>query len=525
MYICRLSIIQYYTYYYTSSFSLFSQKESCKRKEDMSEEAELFDYIINPEKFMQLLKKFRDLRYRGESKKLGPVLREMLQAGILKRIPRRAVRVWMTSFLIPKVKKQSMRVILNAIPLNSMQEMVPGPLDLASLKDIETLVAKYNFFCETDGKSWYHQFVLPPKLLPYFAVRVKGRTYGWATLPMGWQASVKIGHAATNVLYQGIEKQRILTFIDNGYSFANDTETLTGDLQNIQQRADRAGAEILVTTQPTVSGTILGVHVDLQKKTLSLPVLFLQKLAALREAFKCLQRRRFFPSHRLIWKVLGTLFWATRILGIQQCQFLGVMLWVRGRSRRIAFDQSLWDKPCFMSKAFIADLVELIDTVEKNRPRKVNEKSVASFEIFVDASDQGWGLAWTEHGDLKYKAGRFPFWLKDSSIAYKELYAAEQGMNLVRQKNLRNSTLISDNKNVVSWLTRWRAGPPKVMSWLKKLFWFKVKGYITEVMWCPSDRNLADKPSRCIRLDDIPSQGGDRRGVERFRFRKTTNAI
>ena len=49
------------------------------KEEDMSEEAELFDYIINPEKFMQLLKKFRDLRYRGESKKLGPVLREMLQ--------------------------------------------------------------------------------------------------------------------------------------------------------------------------------------------------------------------------------------------------------------------------------------------------------------------------------------------------------------------------------------------------------------------------------------------------------------
>ena len=43
------------------------------------------------------------------------------------------------------------------------------------------------------------------------------------------------------------------------------------------------------------------------------------------------------------------------------------------------------------------------------------------------------------------------------------------------------STLISDNKNVVSWLTHWRSGPPSVMKWLNGLLFYHMKGYVRDI--------------------------------------------
>ena len=133
--------------------------------------------------------------------------------------------------------KRTLRAILNAIPLNEVQEMVPGRLDLPRLADIEAMVRKNSFFCETDGKSWYNQLSLPLSALPYFAIRVCGRTYAWATLPMGWKSSVKITHAGTSVLHHLPNSESAsLMFIDNGYRFSYSQQDLHADLKGVLEK-------------------------------------------------------------------------------------------------------------------------------------------------------------------------------------------------------------------------------------------------------------------------------------------------
>ena len=150
-----------------------------------------------------------------------------------------------------------------------------------------------------------------------------------------------------------------------------------------------------------------------------------------------------------------------------------------------------------MRADFITSLIELLNRIEVNRPRNVGESQEESERIYVDASQDRWGLAWWAAGNLHYRSGKFPGWLTDKPIAYKELYAAEMGLVESVKRNLTNVTIISDNKNVVSWMSRWCAGPPIIMSWLQRLLTvYYVKGTFKGITWTSSHTNLADAPSR-----------------------------
>ena len=122
-----------------------------------------------------------------------------------------------------------------------------------------------------------------------------------------------------------------------------------------------------------------------------------------------------------------------------------------------------------MRPEFVTALIELLNRIEINTPRSVGESADESERIYVDASQGRWGLAWWEAGNLRDRSGIFPSWLKEKPIAYKELYAAEMGLRECKERKLKNVTIISDNKNVVSWMSRWCAGPPLIMSWLQRL--------------------------------------------------------
>ena len=170
------------------------------REEHLEAQAEILKYLES-EHFNSLDCAKATPVYRGESKYLSPFLDDLVESGILKPLPRRKAKIWISAFLVPKQRKRTLRAILNAIPLNDLQEMVPGPLDLPGLSNIEDMIRTHAFFCETDGKSWYNQFALPQLALPFFAIRISGKTLAWATLPMGWKSSAKIAHAATSITF------------------------------------------------------------------------------------------------------------------------------------------------------------------------------------------------------------------------------------------------------------------------------------------------------------------------------------
>ena len=199
---------------------------------------------------------------------------------------------------------------------------------------------------------------------------------------MGWKSSVKIGHAVTTVL-QNVDDANTstLSFIDNGYRFGNTAEAVQQATNLFLERARQVEANISITTPPTNRGVILGIEADLMEKTLCLPAPFLDKLSALKQVFSLLAKGHRYPTHRLVWKVLGSLFWAARVLGIPQCSFPEVVYWIRGRARRLSHTPSLWDKPCHMSSEFVQALIAIILRVETNKPRRLTVPGEEEFEF------------------------------------------------------------------------------------------------------------------------------------------------
>lgn len=473
---------------------------------ELSPLADILQFFFNPEIFHRLFEGRTSGPYRGESFALYRHMNQLTQLRILVPLARRQARVWMSLFTVPKEKKRTQRVIVNAVPLNELQNMIPGPLDLPGLSDIEELVREHEFFCETDGVSWYNQFELPAWTLPYFAVRMRGKTFAWNTLPMGWKSSVTIAHAASLILHHlPNSSSRPMVYIDNGYRFGSSPESLNRDLEKVLSRAGSCGAVLTVTTPVCQEGTVLGVRVNLLHKTLSLPDSFISKLKQLNEALQRLNGSRRQPSHRLIWKVLGSIFWAVRVLGIPACSFPQVMQWIRSRARILGSRPELWEKPCHMGPFFVQHLANLLRRIEKNAPRSLKNIFGKTFpqrshaQLWVDASDKGWGAVLLYETQLKICSGVFPASMKVSPIAYRELYAFEHGLRWAQSFGVGPVKVYSDNTNVVSWINRWSAGPPFVMQWLLRLYQeFYVKGVIQELSWIPSDLNPADKPSRAL---------------------------
>jgi hypothetical protein len=295
--------------------------------------------FLTPKRFEQLFVGRMPTGKSQESRALVGHEEELVKKGYM--TPQKT-KVDIVAFTVPKIKKHTQRVILDGRKINHAQE-APPKVRLSSMADVEEAVRQHSVYTELDGKGWFHQFGLHPDIAVYWGLVVGGETYSWDRLPMGWSHSVFIAHTVTETLTsfkaQGVH---ILVYIDNVYIFGNHVQEVERATDIFLSRCKEVEAVFEVTTKTTQRGKILGMHVDLEEKTIRMPDDFIEKLRAIRKDLTGAFQNERVPT-RAIWVLFGNLMWATRVLGEPLYKYARWMAWLSARARLLHSNQNLWD--------------------------------------------------------------------------------------------------------------------------------------------------------------------------------------
>ena len=426
------------------------------------------------------------------SPQIEGVLESLVAAGILCEVPRKYVKLYLQSFVIPKPSKRRVRVILNCIPVNEMYESIPK-VQLPGRADIIDKVRNNEYFLEGDGKSYFNQYTLGEEVRRFMGVRVSGRNFLWSTGPMGWSPMPYVGQSGLQVLMQdpkdaddGISK---MGYIDNVYICGVQEQKVVESWERMQERCANVGATFLLTHPPQHSGTILGVFVDFKEKTISLDPKYVEKIQLLRDNLLVLE----VLTHREVWKIFGNICWSTGILGIGMCCFPRFWFWLLRRASCLTAKPELWDLPVFMRDEVRKDLEALLDTILENKPFSVRSEPAPGYELYFDASLCGIGAVSPQIPG--YYARPTSKRERSRKIAFCELAAFAAGLRWATRMRpqVRYWTVYTDNQNVFSWWRK-KTGPSAAHCHLLR----NIRSLPVSVVlkWLPSEQNLADEASR-----------------------------
>jgi len=432
----------------------------------------------------------------------------------VEKVKRNEVKNFVHGFTVPKPKKKKQRTVLDGRNENALQRPPPemtGPHKLPGLQEIEDATRRYSYCCEYDGRGWFHQFRLHPKISRHWVLRMGGERYAWMRMPMGWSHSVWIAHVcATELARVEVEGVHVLVYIDNVYFFSNDVSKINEARAVFEERCQRVSACFEVTTPTGQEMTVLGVQIDLKNKTVALTSAFIDKLDVLVAMFDHLWYNKnndgntYRPSSFAIWKVFGAITWATRILGIKLCRFPRWTAWLCRRAGQLAKDPSLWEKPCAIWDSAREELRSLIAQLrpdEEGVPRTRNVAQVPGPQtqvVWADASNTGFGIVLDGLGIDDVIARRWSPIMLRKTIAERELYALLQGVRAaLKLGTSQHIHVMCDNSNVVCWVNRGRGKSFFSNSLLAELdSLLEQHGAFVTVEWIPSEKNLADEPSR-----------------------------
>ncbi len=425
---------------------------------------------------------------------------KLLEAGILTHRARDRIKVFLSAFLIPKISKQRVRIIVNAIPTNELLVAIPKVV-LPGMQTVDELVLANDFFVEYDGHSYYNQFGLGEAVRDFFGLRIGKQNYVWSTGPMGWAPMVFIGQCATEILCaddkDGTDVSK-LVYIDNCmfWGKASKEKEVQDSQRRFEARCAKANAKFSVTKKAGPTGDVLGLFVDCEKKTVRLQDKFVKKLIELKSNMACVFNEGVEGvTHRDIWKLFGSIMWGARILRIRYHSYPDFWFWIRRRAGYLTRFPELWDKPCKMPRNAIEDVKRLIEKMIENEPYcLLKHKPDASIDLYVDASGVGVGACIPSAEAIM--SDHLPRVKTKVSIAYYELYALVHGLKWARRRfpEVKNWSVFTDNTNVEAWVRK-GVGPTYIHTKLLKEL--DSLGAFT-LHRIASASNFADKPSRVV---------------------------
>ena len=459
------------------------------------------DLVDDPEKFTALFRVPTTELMKGKHKRLRSYafeqyLPKLKARDYVSEISARRVKSVIKGFCQQKPKKELNRAVLDGRPINEAQRKPPS-VKLTDLNDIEAAVRGYDYYCELDGKGFFHQFGMHKDVCAFWVLLMGGKKYMWTRMPMGWSYSVRVAHNVCLLLASFDSGCIILCYIDNVYIFGKSRAEVDEAVAIFLQRCKQVRATFEISTPTTTAGTILGVHCDLSEKTLSMPEKFVGKLKALESQIEDLFKNEFVPT-RLLWKLFGNVNWSVRALDIHTYPYTRFYAWLSERARLLHEKPHLWDRPCHIWPKALADLKALTSAVIKNKPRYLlHATSGRLHTVFADASNVGMGVVHASDLLRDVLAMRWTESMRKHTIALRELYAAVMAVHdsVRRIPRLGHLLLKEDNTNCIAWLRKKRANTFFGNRLLAELYGALGRTFL-EIDYVASDQQLADHPSR-----------------------------
>lgn len=302
-------------------------------------------------------------------------------------------------FTVPEWKKKRRRPIFWPDINKYISPSMLAPSTLPRQDDARKQGMHGAYSLQYDMISWFDQIPLVKAISALFSV------FGslcLASLPMGFRPAVEVAEAIIKALVdfelpQGVT---VLTYIDNVRFIGPTAESVLEAGKMFRQRCDFVGAKINEQEDtPLQEDEFLGTRYNYVQKTRCLSNNTIDKLNFV------LSNLKTNLTHRQIASVLGLLFFSSDVLNHPIAKHYHTMTWYRGLMANVPNN---WDEVAPSIGPVANDLQQWIETLIQNTPTAMFV-SVPDYDLqlFIDASDYGWGCVSFTRGSVKEAGQRW----------------------------------------------------------------------------------------------------------------------
>ncbi len=392
---------------------------------DKDRYAERFAYAVgwalDPDRYAAVKRAFPNKNWRNcpYTTLSSSDIKIMLERGVVHVIDPEQVEGHVILFRVPEPAKKRWRPIRFTKDINEILDHdTIMPVDMATKKNIVSLLHKGSHAVAFDAKAFFDQFKLDPSISRLMCFKKGRRFYALSTSPMGQRHSVELAHTAMEKLVHHPELECATAVIIDNAIFVGSFDQCLRDAYAFLSRCAAVGCTINEDTSdvPSLISTKQdwgGVSLDFANKTTCLTTKFVEKVKlswSLRDRWS----RESFASH------MGLLFWAIGLIECYPGDYFPALQSYAALSRRAAYltrapaaeQNAFWSASVHFEPTALAALDEWTQAVVRNCPRVAHEprSGMPDWLVSVDACKSGFGYVALNPvtGESKYHGQRWP---------------------------------------------------------------------------------------------------------------------
>ena len=315
-------------------------------------------------------------------------VRECVEFGVFRKVPRREVQGGARIFLHDEPAKLRRRVIKHTADANEAMTDV-APMKFPSKVEIALAVHAGTHCAAVDLAAMYDQFELDPAVGSLFGFRNHSNEYFVLnTLAMGQRQAVQVAMAATCQLLNYKTRCKVLIVIDN-VLFVGSYDDVLADLRELRVRSDVVHAQFnedltkpeeLIVTETDWCG----LHICCETKTVKLTAKTVNRINE-SWARRAHWTWRGFAAH------VGLLFWSYGIIDAPVSEYFNLLSFISRSSRALTADPAIWDVLATIPSSAMEPMDQWTRLALCNVPRLVRSPRPAQWLVVTDASRWGWG--------------------------------------------------------------------------------------------------------------------------------------
>lgn len=348
-------------------------------------------WLCDPELYTSLLRP-REKRTRPvfQNEMTASDLSKIIEAGVLEPTSQKP-KAYCNIFSVPEVAKNRRRLIIEPRLLNDIlhsyddvayTRILPR-VQLPKIFEIQQAAATSQVLEQIDATCFYYQIPLHPDVSQFFGARINGEVYVVRRLPMGAVCSVAIAQeimiGLERRIYEcGAKFDRSFVYIDNIFWFHDG---------NLHVNPVQLAGEIKIGTHERGSkGTVLGMELDLGI-SVRLSLKFRKKHEECIHQMIAWGNTAGVIEVRLLWKWLGILMHASRVVRIPMCNYFYVMKTLQHVSIELAFEKLDWSSHIIVPEVARRQIRQLASEIGKWKTVGLPTEQQIEYIVFSDADN------------------------------------------------------------------------------------------------------------------------------------------
>ena len=383
---------------------------------------------------------------------------------------------------------------------------LPVSVSFAPLSVVRSVVASTTVARQFDLVSSFDQVPVAASLLPLFSV---GSGHACRTLSMGFKPACDVLEAILGALtpYPLPDNVHVITRVDN-ILFAGPADSANEAGELFLARAARVGVVLNPFEGVSDSYEFLGEsyrhagqHGD-ATRTLSRKSRW--KLEAVRSALSALQQSPSRVPVRRVCAFFGLLWFCGETQDVLPAYYHFALRFLAGLSSACSRGEITWTTPVALPPSTVTDLVAWADAILCGSPVPVVRKHLErSLDIFVDASEGGWGAIIID-ADGGVKTLSFPWaaadwaqWNLASSVAAEPLGILRAACCACVVGRVGKAVIHTDHLPIL-YAAQHGSGKAYAYSHLLAFLRTQLPTWQFEFVWLPGNLNPADALSRAF---------------------------